>query len=71
MTQHLPFFALITVNEAIRRYPETLAVFNVFGIDACCSGAVRIAEAADRHGIDPKPLFAEITRAIGKDKQES
>jgi iron-sulfur cluster repair protein YtfE (RIC family) len=57
----------MTVNEAIQRYPETLAVFNVFGIDGCCGGAIRIAEVADKHGIDPKPLFAELTRVIGKD----
>lgn len=42
----------MTVNEAIRRFPTTVAVFNDFGIDACCGGAVTIAEAADRDGVD-------------------
>lgn len=66
MTQ-LPFFAELTVNETIQRYPDTLAVFTAFGIDTCCGGAVRISDVVKRHGIDPKQLFAEMTRAIGPD----
>jgi iron-sulfur cluster repair protein YtfE (RIC family) len=41
-----PISAGLTVNEAIRRYPATVAVFNAFGIDACCGGAAPLAAAS-------------------------
>jgi regulator of cell morphogenesis and NO signaling len=56
----------LTVNDAIRRYPGTVTVFNRFGIDACCGGAVSILEAADRDGADIEELIdalAEVAAA--------
>jgi regulator of cell morphogenesis and NO signaling len=50
----------MTVNEAVRRYPRTVAVFHRHGIDACCGGALPIAEAAARHGIDVAQLLAQL-----------
>ena len=46
----------LTVNEIIRRWPAPVEVFNRFGIDACCGGAVPPAEAAARDGADPEAL---------------
>ena len=54
----------MTVNEAIATWPPTVAVFNRFGIDACCGGAVPIAEAAERDGADLAALTAELTRVL-------
>ncbi|HEU0078240.1 MAG TPA: DUF542 domain-containing protein [Longimicrobiaceae bacterium] len=45
-----------SVNEIIRLWPGTVEVFNRFGIDACCGGAVPVAEAAERDGADPEAL---------------
>lgn len=53
----------LTVNEAIRRYPATVAVFNDFGIDACCGGAAPLAEAAVRDGADPAALLEAVRAA--------
>jgi iron-sulfur cluster repair protein YtfE (RIC family) len=53
----------LTVNEAIRRYPATVAVFNDFGIDACCGGAAMLAEAAVRDGADPVALLEAVRAA--------
>jgi regulator of cell morphogenesis and NO signaling len=56
----------LAVNEAIRRYPGTVTVFNRFGIDACCGGAMPIPEAADRDGADTEELIdalAEVAAA--------
>jgi iron-sulfur cluster repair protein YtfE (RIC family) len=53
----------LTVNEAIRRYPATVAVFNAFGIDACCGGAAPLAEAAVRDGADPDALVRAVRAA--------
>ena len=57
-----------TVTDAIRRFPATVAVFNDFGIDACCGGAVPIAEAAERDGADPGELLAALERAAREER---
>lgn len=54
----------MTVNDTIRRYPATVAVFSRYGIDACCGGAAPVAEAAVRHGADPIALQTELLRVI-------
>lgn len=53
----------MAVNEAIRRYPATIAVFNAFGIDACCGGAASIEEAARRDAADVEALLAALREA--------
>ena len=65
MTDQEPISAEITVNEAIRRYPGTVAVFNAFGIDACCGGAAPLGEAAVRDGADPRALLEALRAAAG------
>ncbi|HEY7897456.1 MAG TPA: DUF542 domain-containing protein [Gemmatimonadaceae bacterium] len=53
------------VNQTLREYPSTTAVFNKFGIDACCGGAASISDAAVRDGADPQELLKALTLAIG------
>jgi regulator of cell morphogenesis and NO signaling len=50
----------MTVNDAIRLHPASVAVFNEFGLDACCGGAATVGEAAARDGA---PLD-ELLRAL-------
>ncbi|MEO6778010.1 MAG: DUF542 domain-containing protein [Gemmatimonadaceae bacterium] len=52
------------VNETLQQYPATTAVFNDFGIDACCGGAVSIHDAAVRDGADPAELLDAVNSAI-------
>lgn len=52
------------VNEVLLRYPATVAVFNAFGIDACCGGAASIADAAQRDGADVDQLMAAVGTAV-------
>jgi iron-sulfur cluster repair protein YtfE (RIC family) len=54
----------LTVNEIIRRWPAAVEVFNRFGIDACCRGAVPPAEAAARDGADPDALRRALDEAL-------
>ena len=53
------------VNEVLRAHPETVEVFNRFGIDACCGGAAPIGEAAVRDGADPEALLAALNEKVG------
>lgn len=41
----------MTLDEITTRYPETIEVFNRFGIDICCGGGATVAEAAERDGV--------------------
>jgi regulator of cell morphogenesis and NO signaling len=50
----------ISVNEAIRLVPETVAVFNRYGIDACCGGAASIRDAALRDGAPLDELMDDL-----------
>lgn len=53
----------LTVNETIRQFPETIAVFNEFGIDSCCGSGVAIAIAAERDGADLDSLLQKLNAA--------
>lgn len=55
--------AEMTVNQVVAEHPETLAVFNRLGIDACCGGALPLAEVARKHRFDFIALLAELERA--------
>ncbi len=54
-----------TVNQIIAQRPETVEVFNRFGIDACCGGAVPVSEAARRDGADPEALWKALLQILG------
>jgi regulator of cell morphogenesis and NO signaling len=53
-----------SINELLRRHPETVGVFNAFGIDSCCGGGAALFEAAYRDGADPEALLHELRRAV-------
>ena len=53
-----------TVNEIVAQYPETIAVFNRFGIDSCCGGGVPVVDAARRDGADVETLLDALQQAI-------
>ena len=53
-----------TVNDVLLRHPETAPVFNTFGIDSCCGGAVPLETVANRDGIDIDALLAALGSAV-------
>lgn len=55
-----------TVNEIVAQYPDSITVFNQFGIDSCCGGAVPLAEAALRDGADVDELLAALQEVIDR-----
>jgi iron-sulfur cluster repair protein YtfE (RIC family) len=52
------------VNDVLMSHPATTKVFNEFGIDACCGGAVPVHDAALRDGADPAALLDALNAAI-------
>lgn len=48
------------INEIIKRYPETIAVFNRFRVDSCCGGGQSIEETASRDGVDVEALLQAL-----------
>ena len=52
----------VAVNEMVARHPETMPVFNRFGLDTCCGGGAPIAEAARRDGVS----LDELVKALGE-----
>ncbi|MFO7168019.1 MAG: DUF542 domain-containing protein [Chloroflexota bacterium] len=54
------FDAQETLNAIVARAPWALEVLAGFGLDTCCGGALPLAEAAERHGIDPQQILAAL-----------
>ena len=54
----------VSVNEMVARHPETVPVFNRFGLDTCCGGGAPIAEAARRDGADLDELVKALSDAM-------
>jgi iron-sulfur cluster repair protein YtfE (RIC family) len=56
--------ASMTVNQFVRLYPPSIGIFNRFGIDSCCGGAVPVRDAAQRDGADPDEVLAALAELI-------
>lgn len=48
------------VRELAGKYPQTLAVFERFGIDYCCGGNMDLATAAERAGVNLEKLLEAL-----------
>jgi regulator of cell morphogenesis and NO signaling len=57
-----------TVNDVIRQFPPSIAVFNAFRIDACCGGAASVEEAGKRDGADVEKLVEALEAIAGEAK---
>ena len=60
----LLFAEQMTVNEIVKKYKKTAAVFTKHRVDSCCGGAVSLAVAAKRDGADLKQLIADLEAVI-------
>ena len=63
-TMASPIDCTQSVNEIVRRHPETLAVIEQWGIDTCCGGAHAVEEVVRRHGLDGKLLCDALQSVI-------
>ena len=64
MTDTLQLDPSLTINDIVALHPETIPVFNRFGMDTCCGGGVSIDEAAQRDGVDAKEVIAAINHVL-------
>lgn len=53
----------LTVNGVLATFPSTFRVFNRFGVDLCCSGALSVEDAARADGIDAVALCGALREA--------
>ena len=51
----------LRINEVIRLFPSTVAVFNRLGLDSCCGGNKTIAEAAFAHGLAVQEVLEALS----------
>ena len=68
MTPTISDIGMMRVNDVVQQYPTTLRLFQAYGIDACCGGALSVPEAARRHGIDPLVLRTALLNWISSEK---
>lgn len=64
MTATLRFDPTLTINEIVALHPETIPVFNRFGMDTCCGGGVRVDEAAHRDGVEVDEVIAALNDVL-------
>jgi regulator of cell morphogenesis and NO signaling len=54
------------INDVIKKYPQTIRVFNDYKVDSCCGGGAPIETTAKRDGVDVEGLLKALNEAAGK-----
>lgn len=52
-----------TLRETVAAHPATKAVFTEYGMDSCCGGDLKIADAARAHGVELAVLLEKLAKA--------
>ena len=55
-----------TINEVLGMYPETVAVFNAYGVDMCCGGDETIEVASEEADVDRDALVAALLDEVAE-----
>jgi len=56
----------MTLNDVIRKYPNTIGVFNRFNIDSCCGGARALRDMAAQDKVDLDAFIKALKEAAEK-----
>lgn len=56
----------MTLDDITNRHPETMEVFNRFGMDICCGGGATLSEAAERDGVPLRALSDALEEIISR-----
>lgn len=54
-----------SVNDVITAYPDSVRVFNAFGVDSCCHGDDTLDRAARNADLEPDTLIVAVREALG------
>lgn len=54
----------MVINEVIKKYPQTIRVFNEYKVDSCCGGGAPIDTTAKRDGVDVEKLIRALNEAV-------
>ncbi len=57
------------INDVIKEYPQSIAIFNEFRVDSCCGGGQSIEKTAMADGVDIEALLQALNEAV-KTSQE-
>jgi iron-sulfur cluster repair protein YtfE (RIC family) len=63
-TAALELDCTLPVRGVIELHPATRAVFDRFGLDACCGGGASVEQAARMHGVDGVALCTALRAAV-------
>lgn len=58
--------AVATVDQLMARYPDTMAVFNAFGVDTCCGAHRNVHDASVEDKVDEGALVAALLLTIAE-----
>lgn len=53
-----------TVDQLMAQHPETMAVFNAFGVDNCCGAHRTVHEAAVEDAVSEQALVEALAAAV-------
>lgn len=56
----------MTINDVIRKYPETVKVFSQFRVDSCCGGGESIATTAAVSNANVPELVKALNKIVGE-----
>jgi iron-sulfur cluster repair protein YtfE (RIC family) len=54
----------MSINDIIRKYPDTMGVFNRFNVDSCCGGARSLKVVAGEDKIDLEELIKALRERV-------
>jgi len=54
----------MSINDIIRKYPNTMGVFNRFNLDSCCGGARSLKVVAEEDKVDLQELIKALKEGI-------
>jgi regulator of cell morphogenesis and NO signaling len=57
------------INDVIKEYPQSIAVFNEFRVDSCCGGGQSIEKTATADGLDVEALLQALNEAVKTDRE--
>ena len=57
----------MTINDVVKKYPDTLKVFGDFKVDSCCGGAESIATTAAVSNVNIPELMEALNKEVNKD----